>query len=508
MYIIYLRKEDNKYVVIKEGNKKASKVFDSREEAVYYCQKKKYEYRFSTDNSLITTNNKSHHKFYKIILTVIALLLVCLIALVLLDYYGVVKTNIYIYFNDFITNVTKPKEDEKSNNSNPTDNTNTPPNDSDNDDQTDNTTTTPSDTIKGITYDDFQIHFLELGNEYTGDSVYIKAGDTDILIDAGSRKDSASFISDYLDEYVTDDTLEYVIATHGDQDHISGFVGNKSGSSYTGILYNYDVDNIIMNNLTTKTSQTYKDFLKAVDYAKGNGANVMYAADCFNDTNGAQSSFVLDSTNNITMDILYNYYYFYESSDENNYSVCVMLNYNDHHFMLTGDLELEGEEEMAKYYDGSTPDKTLPHVDLFKAGHHGSKTSSNECLLKLITPDIVCVCCCAGSSEYTANYENQFPTQDFIDRVAKYTDEVYVTSYYDEYDGKTKSLNGTIIVSSNGTEVAVSATDNTTKLKDTAWFNDTVYVKNGKICDDKGDKNFYTKDTPGVSAVKRRIWPA
>ena len=39
---------------------------------------------------------------------------------------------------------------------------------------------------------DLSIHFMELGNNYTGDAVYIKAGDTDILIDAGSRTNSAA----------------------------------------------------------------------------------------------------------------------------------------------------------------------------------------------------------------------------------------------------------------------------------------------------------------------------
>ena len=38
------------------------------------------------------------------------------------------------------------------------------------------------------------IHFLELGNYYAGDSVYIKAGEVDILIDAGSRASSSTTI--------------------------------------------------------------------------------------------------------------------------------------------------------------------------------------------------------------------------------------------------------------------------------------------------------------------------
>ena len=43
---------------------------------------------------------------------------------------------------------------------------------------------------------ELQIHFLELGNKYTGDCTYIKAGDTDILIDAGSRTSSIPYIAE------------------------------------------------------------------------------------------------------------------------------------------------------------------------------------------------------------------------------------------------------------------------------------------------------------------------
>ena len=70
---------------------------------------------------------------------------------------------------------------------------------------------------------ELQIHFLELGNKYTGDCTYIKAGDTDILIDAGSRSSSVPVIAEYINQYVTDGKLEYVIVTHAHQDHDAGF---------------------------------------------------------------------------------------------------------------------------------------------------------------------------------------------------------------------------------------------------------------------------------------------
>lgn len=484
MYYINER-EDGSFEVKKQGSKRASKIFSSKIEAINYCQSKGYNFKVGINigDNEVKINSKKAKKYWKPILIILFILIIGFGVLFALDYYKIINIGFADkIINGITNNINKDDEDLKPNN---------------------------NQAVVGTTYDDFQIHFLMLGNDYTGDSIYIKAGETDILIDAGSRKDSADDIISYLDNYVTDDKLEYVIATHGDQDHIAGFVGNKSGSSYTGILYNYEIDNFIMNDKTSKTTQIYQDLLEAVDYIGNNGTNVMYADDCFNNTNGAQSSFVLDENKNITMDILYNYFYFNESEDENNYSVCTMFNYNEHHYMLTGDLELEGEEKMVEYYDGSTEEKTLPHVDLFKAGHHGSKTSSNECLLKLITPDIVSVCCCAGSTEYTANYQTIFPTQEFINRVAKYTDQVYVTSYYDEEELKMKPLNGNIIVSSNGSEVAVSASNNTTKLKDSEWFNETIYVVNDVyVSSGKGKTDFYTKDTPYSKAVPRRIWPS
>lgn len=363
----------------------------------------------------------------------------------------------------------------------------------------------PNNTVEGVIYDDFQIHFLELGNEYTGDSTYIKAGDVDILIDAGSRKSSATAIKNYIDNYCTDGKLEYVIGTHGDQDHIAGFVGSSNNGSKNGILYQYEIGTMITATFSTKTTQIYEDYLTAIENCASKGTKVFDAASCFNNEGEAKRKYQL--TDDISFEILYNKYYFETSTDENNYSVCTMFNYKEHHFMLTGDLELEGEEAMAAYYDGSTADKTLPHVDLFKAGHHGSKTSSNECLLEKITPDVCCVCCCAGSTEYTANYNNVFPTQEFITRISKYTDQVYVTSYFDEVSLEFKPLNGNITISCNGTDVAVAATNNTTKLKDTEWFNQTVYVdSNNNICSGKGKEDFYTSSTKGATAVPRRVW--
>ncbi|MDE6791394.1 MAG: MBL fold metallo-hydrolase, partial [Clostridia bacterium] len=99
--------------------------------------------------------------------------------------------------------------------------------------------------LDSISTSEFSIHFLELGNKYAGDCTLIKCGNTEVLIDAGSRTNSATTISAYVDRYCTDGKLEYVIATHAHQDHIAGFVGKGSGDSKTGILYKYEVGTVI-----------------------------------------------------------------------------------------------------------------------------------------------------------------------------------------------------------------------------------------------------------------------
>ena len=305
---------------------------------------------------------------------------------------------------------------------------------------------------------EISFHFLELGNGYTGDSVYIKAGENDILIDAGSRGNSADDIANYINTYVTDGKLEYVIATHADQDHIAAFVGT---SQIPGIFDQFEVGTIIDFPRTDKSTQVYKNYVAKRQEEVDSGAQHYTALECYKEENGAKRKYELAQS--INMEILYNYYYENKSSDENNYSVCLLFNHGSKYFLFTGDLEEKGEEYLVEY-------NSLPEVELFKAGHHGSPTSSNDCLLSVIKPKIVCVCCCAGSDEYTDNNLNMFPSQAFISRVSKYTDKVYVTTIISNNDKGYESFNGNIVVSSSSTNVTVTCTMNDIILKDTEWF--------------------------------------
>ena len=319
-------------------------------------------------------------------------------------------------------------------------------------------------------YGDLEMHFLELGNGYTGDSCYIKCGDVDILVDAGSRTSSSTTIANYLDTQVTDKKLEYIIVTHADRDHIAGFAGDSKNPS---IFARYEVDTIIdfplTNKVGSKETGVLKDYYSERDSRVEKGAKHYNALQCYNNTDGGQRTYKLSDT--ITLNILYNYYYENSSPDENNYSVCFQIEDGDNKYLFTGDLELEGEEKLVA-------NNSLDKVKLFKAGHHGSKTSSNDCLLDVIQPEVCVVTCCAGSVEYTQNLENTFPTQLFINRISKWTDKVYVTTVgtiakddSDKWkDVSYTSLNGIVVVKVNNGLLNVECSNNNTVLKDTDWF--------------------------------------
>lgn len=328
------------------------------------------------------------------------------------------------------------------------------------------------------------VHFLELANKYTGDCTYIKVGkDIYILIDCGSKSSSISYVKEYLDNYVTDGILEYVIITHAHRDHYAGFATSTKLESIFDIYY---CQNIITFSQVVegKSDATYNNYLRELNDTKNNihkevynnpqtkaKSNVYTAKECINNENGATNIFTLinEESNKVSLEILNSYFYTNTAKTENEHSVCCLITHNDKHFLFTGDLEAKGEQYLISMNDFSAK-----KADLLKAGHHGSKTSSsNEFLSATIKQNaIVCVCCCAGSSEYTTDIKNQFPTKDFINRISQYTTYVYVTTMCINYkENKFASFNGNIAIISQGQiNLSVYCSNNTTLLKDSDWF--------------------------------------
>lgn len=335
--------------------------------------------------------------------------------------------------------------------------------------------------LEGVGNSELSIHFLELGNANAGDCTLIKCGNTEVLIDAGSKRNSTETVKNYIDKYCTDGILEYVIATHAHEDHIAALVGEDGKAN--GILYSYEIGTVIQFSGHNTTSKIYNDYIEAVN---GCGADVFTAKECWYESKpGAQKSYYLDEDENISLNILYQKYYDDKSSNENNYSVCTLLTQavnagTQYNYLFTGDLEGAGEKSLVE-------NNTLPEVELYKGGHHGSSTSSNDVLLNVIKPKNIAICTCAGTYEYakkpSQDYPvdqaklNTFPTQEALDRMGKHTKNIYVTTVgilgteKDEYaTAGFTSMNGNIIFYSEKGKLKLYCSNNDTVLKDTEWF--------------------------------------
>ena len=300
---------------------------------------------------------------------------------------------------------------------------------------------------------EISFHFMVLGNGYSGDCIYVKAGDNDILIDGGSDYDSIDAITSYVNRFVSDNKLEYVIATHAHLDHIACLAGKKNGTSLFDV---YDVGTIIDFPKTNATSAVYNRYVQERDDEVEQGAKHYTALECYKNQNGGQRVYELTADGNVKMEILYNPYYEQKTTNENNYSVCVQfLHGNERKFLFTGDLEEEGEQYLVD-------NNALSQVKLFKAGHHASYTASNDCLLEVIRPEIYVICGSAGD-------QYDFPHQETINRIAKYTSEVYITTQTTA--NGYQAYNGDIVVSSSAQSgITVTCSNIKEKLKDTNWF--------------------------------------
>lgn len=101
----------------------------------------------------------------------------------------------------------------------------------------------------------------------------------------------------------------------------------------------------------------------------------------------------------------------YENKNEGSIALYAVL--GDKSWLFTGDMEEEGEREVLLRYPKI-------NVDVLKAGHHGSKTSTGEAFLDKLKPDIAII---------SAGRNNRFdhPHPEVLDRLERLNVRVYRT---------------------------------------------------------------------------------
>lgn len=262
--------------------------------------------------------------------------------------------------------------------------------------------------VKGATPSPLTVSFFDVGQ---GDAILIQTpSGHDVLIDGGPSDSVLVRLDEKMNYF--DRHIDMIIATHDDSDHITGLVP---------VLKKYSVDHIVR-------SPVYSDTELAHVFASSseNENAVMHIG---------EKGDVIDLGDGAAMRILYPTTTISPKSDTNDASVSVLLTYGEHSFLLTGDLSTR--------YESRLLNEQLPHhITVFKAGHHGSKTSSGETLLSYIRPEYAVI---------SAGKDNRYghPHADTLGRLKVYAQETVSTA-----------ASGTLVFETDGRLLTIRAENN------------------------------------------------
>lgn len=193
-----------------------------------------------------------------------------------------------------------------------------------------------------------EVHFLDVGQ---GDSTLILCDGHAMLIDAGNN-DKGTLVQSYLQSQNVE-SLDYVIGTHPDADHIGGL---------DVVLYKFECETVILPEVEHDT-KTYDDVITTMK-EKGYYATYPVVGETYS-LGGATFTIVAPNED--------------YGNDMNNWSVGVLLQNGDNRFLFTGDAGEEAEEDILE--NGMDIS-----ADVYKVSHHGSDTGSSEAFLGAVSP--------------------------------------------------------------------------------------------------------------------------
>ena len=237
-----------------------------------------------------------------------------------------------------------------------------------------------------------EFHCIDVGQ---GDSTLILADDMTVLIDTGEN-DPANVVIDYLKELEIA-VIDYFIITHFDSDHFG---------EAEEILKEFTVKNLIIpdQKKTTKMYNVFMETLKAQpdiflyviedndDIDADIEVDDIIDIDDKNDRKlyvGQIDENVENDKGDLELEFFGPVNDSYNNS--NDYSIIVMARWGNNKMLFTGDAEVKAEQAIIDEYGLELND--LLDCDIFKAGHHGSSTSSCKDVLDAASPEYIIISC-------------------------------------------------------------------------------------------------------------------
>lgn len=242
------------------------------------------------------------------------------------------------------------------------------------------------------------IKFIDVGQ---GEAILIALPEKTVLIDAGPTG-SAPKIAQVLQE-LGRNKIDYLVATHPDEDHIGGMAD---------VISNTQIGTIYAPNKTNNTA-TYRKFLNAI---QNNNLQITLA----------EAGTIIDQTDSYKLEILWpkkdaNF------PDTNDYSIIIKLTVGNRTFLFTGDAPTN-----------AILDSNPGHIDVLKLSHHGSRTGTTDQLVRKLSPTYAVL-------SYALDNSYGHPMQSVLNALHKHSVEVWGTG-----------ANGTITITCDGTNIDIS----------------------------------------------------
>lgn len=288
---------------------------------------------------------------------------------------------------------------------------------------------------------ELMVHFIDVGQ---GDCILILFPDgKDMLIDCANYNNSSDYRTetlDYIDDYVTDGQLDYLMLTHCDSDHVY-FMDE--------VLEEYRVSNVFMPNVLATHDEvksanideakldmfTDKDTVETACYADffvgaltEPDCNIYLNVDPDENTNaivitddGVQDPAAPDTDATYRLTFYCPTQEYYDESNlgsaekKNAISPIGILEYNGFRLVLTGDSNEINEPTFVERVGGNLD------CDVLKVGHHGSETSSTEEFLDAIDCEYAVISCNAEGNTF------YHPRQTTLDRFVERDMTIYRT---------------------------------------------------------------------------------
>lgn len=316
--------------------------------------------------------------------------------------------------------------------------------------------------------DDFElpplmVTFLDVGQ---GNATLVTCDGYAMLIDGGSSKYSSYMYSMLKQRGIN--RLEYIIATHPDEDHIGGIAG----------ALNYATAGVLFCTVTQHDTEPFNDFSKYLA-RQNNKIIVPDVGDRF--SLGRAEVEILAPERGETY--------------SDNTSIVAKLTFGDTSFLFTGDAEAEDEDFLM--HSGCDLSSTVLAV-----GHHGSASSTAMAFLNKVKPKYAVI---SVGAENTYGH----PTEEVLKRLADAKAEVYRTDLNGNItiwsDGKVVDIipeKNAEPTSSSRTLESVSATPTAGVANPTAVIEKTVQKSESTYILNTNTKKIHRPDCKSVNQMK------